>query len=321
MSAVAPVSNRINLNEPRYDQSTYLGRAKHFFSVTNPLTIFTSSAELDKSRDIVTRYRNGEDIPGLSEDELWHHKNLYDSAHHPETGERQIIFGRMSAQVPMNMIISGCMLTFYKSSKEVIFWQWFNQSFNATVNYTNRSGEPMPTSKLITSYCLATGGALGTALGLNSVVKKAPPLVGRFVPFCAVAAANCVNIPMMRQKELKEGILIVDENGKKLGNSKIAAKTAISQVVLSRISMSVPGMLLPPILMNVLEKRGTLKRMPWISAPLQTLVAGVFLIFTTPLCCALFPQKSSVELATLEPELQEIAAKKGIKMGYYNKGL
>ena len=60
-----------------------------------------------------------------------------------------------------------------------------------------------------TSYVAATGGALATALGLNSLVKHSPPLIGRFVPFCAVAAANCVNIPLMRQSELKNGKISV----------------------------------------------------------------------------------------------------------------
>lgn len=35
---------------------------------------------------------------------------------------------------------------------------------------------------------------------LRCLLQKAPPLVARWVPFAAVASANCVNIPMMRQQ-------------------------------------------------------------------------------------------------------------------------
>ncbi|RWS27661.1 sideroflexin 1:2:3-like protein [Leptotrombidium deliense] len=312
----------VNINEPRWDQSLYWNRAKHFFVVTNPFNLLSSGEQLNEAKNIVTKYRSGESLP-ISENELWRYKYLYDSAHHPETGEKQIIFGRMAAQVPMNMLITGCMLTFYKTTPQVMFWQWFNQSFNAVVNYTNRSGDcPIPVKQLGLSYVMATSGALVTALSLNSLVKKAPAIVGRFVPFCAVAAANCVNIPMMRQKELNEGIAVTDENGNKLGNSKIAARTAIIQVVMSRIGMCAPGMIIPPFIMDYLERKGTLKRYPFISAPLQVVICGFFLIFTTPLCCALFPQKSQVHISSLEPEIQKLAKElKSSQYAYYNKGL
>ncbi|ROT80286.1 putative sideroflexin 1,2,3 [Penaeus vannamei] len=224
----------------------------------------------------------------------------------------------------MNMTITGCMLTFYKTTPAVVFWQWINQSFNAVVNYTNRSGDsPISVKQLGTSYVMATTGALVTALGLNSLVKSLPPLIGRLVPFTAVAAANCVNIPMMRMKEIQDGVTLLDNNGNKLGESKTAAKKGIAAVCVSRILMAAPGMVLPPILMNALEKRGTLRRMPWISAPLQVGLCGLCLTFATPACCALFPQKASIAVSSLEPEVQEKirALPDAPDVVYYNKGL
>lgn len=65
--------------------------------------------------------RNGDKIPdGLTLDDIYQVKDVVDSAYHPETGEKMIIFGRMSAQVPMNMLITGCMVTFYKYESTLI---------------------------------------------------------------------------------------------------------------------------------------------------------------------------------------------------------
>nr|ACO15018.1 Sideroflexin-1 [Caligus clemensi] len=134
------MAERINIDVPRWDQSTYVGRAKHFLLTTNPMNLFCTPQQLEWSKDVVTKYRNKDpSVSNLSEDELWKAKNMYDSSLHPDTSEKMMLIGRMSAQVPMNMTITGLMMTFYKTPAQTIFWQWTNQSFNAIVNYTNRS--------------------------------------------------------------------------------------------------------------------------------------------------------------------------------------
>ena len=137
----------------------------------------------------------------------------------------------MSAQVPANLIITAGMLTWYKTIPGTVFWQVLNQSFNATVNYTNRSGDkPIPTSQLGISFGIATTSATATAIFLGQVARKMPPIVGRFVPFAAVAAANCINLPFMRSSEVVEGIQLVNANDEKVAQSPKVAKKAIAQV-------------------------------------------------------------------------------------------
>lgn len=314
---------RLVLDKPRWKQDTFKGRALHFFNVTDPRNILATEKELEVAKQLVKEYRLGIEPKETTDEQVWQAKKLFDSAYHPDTNELQFIFGRMSAQVPANMTITGAMMTFYRTTPAVVFWQWVNQSFNALVNYTNRSGDAeISTKMLLQAYCSATGAALTVALGLNALVKNLPPLVGRFVPFAAVAAANCVNIPLMRQRELLHGIPVFDENGNKLGESKVAAKYAVGMTVVSRITMAAPGMSISPLIMNHLDKKAFMKKMPWLASPIQIGLVGVILVFATPLCCAIFPQVSSIDLHKLEPDVQaDIMSKTKASKVYFNKGL
>lgn len=139
------------------------------------------------------------------------------------------------------------------------------------VNFTNRNAEsPISMGQLGMAYVSATFSALGTAIGLKKVLEsRASPFFQRFVPLLAVGAANCVNIPLMRQTELTSGVDLRDEKGEKVGKSKYAAAKGISQVVLSRNVIVTPGMLFLPFIMQALEKKPWFARRTAFHAPFQ----------------------------------------------------
>lgn len=47
----------INIKEPRWDQSTFEGRARHFFMVTDPRNILLGPKVLDEAKHIIENYR------------------------------------------------------------------------------------------------------------------------------------------------------------------------------------------------------------------------------------------------------------------------
>uniref|UniRef100_A0A8B9DHT3 Sideroflexin 2 n=1 Tax=Anser cygnoides TaxID=8845 RepID=A0A8B9DHT3_ANSCY len=252
---MAAVPLGFDIDAPRWDQSTFAGRLRHFLNITDPRTALVPERELDRAREVVAGCRAGLVPPGSSREQLLYAKKLYDSAFHPDSGEKMNLIGRMSFQVPGGMALTGCMLQFYRTVPAVVFWQWVNQSFNAIVNYTNRNAaSPISLAQIGVAYITATGTALATAVGLNLYTKRAPPLLARWVPFAAVAAANCVNIPMMRQQEIINGVTVTDEDNNELGRSRRAAVKGIAQVVVSRITMAAPGMIILPVIMERLEK-------------------------------------------------------------------
>uniref|UniRef100_A0A671L4B8 Sidoreflexin n=1 Tax=Sinocyclocheilus anshuiensis TaxID=1608454 RepID=A0A671L4B8_9TELE len=309
-----------DINAPHWDQSTFMGRLKHFFNITDCRTVLLPDSRLDEAKALVESCRAGSVPPGTTEEQLHYAKKLYDSAFHPDTGDSMNLIGRMSFQVPGGMAITGFMLQFYRS----VFFFLYGRVGQFLLWCYRNAASPITPKQIGVAYVTATSTALVTAVGLNLYTKKAPPLVARWVPFAAVAAANCVNIPMMRQQEILNGIAVTDEDGKILGHSRKAAVKGITQVVISRVTMAAPGMIILPIIMQRLEKYRFMQKITFLHGPLQVMMVGVFLIFMVPAACSLFPQRCSMAVSKLEPELREsIISQYGehVSYVYFNKGL
>lgn len=59
ITMAAELSTSINIKEPRWDQSTFLGRAKHFFTVTDPRNILLTNEQLAHAHQIISDYKYG----------------------------------------------------------------------------------------------------------------------------------------------------------------------------------------------------------------------------------------------------------------------
>lgn len=105
---------RLNIDEPLWDQNTFVGRFKHFLWVTDPRTCVVSEETLDNAKILVEQYRKRQEPPGTTVEQVIYAKKLYESAFHPDSGEKQNVFGRMSFQVPGGMAITGAMLQWYR---------------------------------------------------------------------------------------------------------------------------------------------------------------------------------------------------------------
>ncbi|KFZ66774.1 Sideroflexin-2, partial [Podiceps cristatus] len=314
-----------DIDAPRWDQSTFVGRLKHFFNITDPRTVLVPEKELDRAKALVEGCRAGLVPPGSSREQLLYAKKLYDSSFHPDSGEKMNLIGRMSFQVPGGMALTGCMLQFYRTVPAVVFWQWMNQSFNAIVNYTNRNAaSPISLRQIGVAYLTATSTALATAVGLNLYTKGDPSAPPHSIAVSSlhlpIHPGHCSPLPVP-SREIINGITVTDGDNNELGCSRRAAVKGIAQVVVSRITMAAPGMIILPIIMERLEKFPFMQVSPSLTLSFSL---SHSLLFMVPVACALFPQRCSLALADLETELRDsIVAKHGDKVPYvyFNKGL
>ncbi|KAF9896009.1 hypothetical protein BX616_008322, partial [Lobosporangium transversale] len=65
---------KIDLSKPRFDQSTYLGRVRHFVQVTSPLNLFVTRQGLEDAKNLINDYNTGKINVNLDPAKLWRAK-------------------------------------------------------------------------------------------------------------------------------------------------------------------------------------------------------------------------------------------------------
>ncbi|KAM5142868.1 sideroflexin-5 isoform 2-T3 [Callospermophilus lateralis] len=182
------------LGKPRFQQTSFYGRFRHFLDIIDPRTLFVTERRLREAVQLLEDYKHGTLRPGVTNEQLWSAQKIKQAILHPDTNEKIFMPFRMSGYIPFGTPIVVGLLLPNQTLASTVFWQWLNQSHNACVNYANRNAtKPSPASKFIQGYLGAVISAVSIAVGLNVLVQKANKftpatrlLVQRFVPFPAV---------------------------------------------------------------------------------------------------------------------------------------
>jgi sideroflexin-5 len=298
-------------------------------------TLLVSKARLEYAKQLLTAYKTGT-IPSMTP-ELWRAKKIVDSTLHPDTGQPVFLPFRMSCFVLSNLIVTAGMLTPNLGWRGTLAWQVANQSLNVAINSANANkSSPLSWGTLTKSYLLAVSASCSVALGLNALVPRLKSLspgmrtvLGRLVPFAAVASAGALNVFLMRGEEIRRGIdvyPVVDrkerdgsETPRSLGKSKRAAALAVGETALSRVVNSTPIMVIPPLILVRLQKSEWLKHRPRMVLPINLGLILITSLCALPLALAVFPQKQALKASALEREFQEKVGMDGLVE--FNRGI
>lgn len=320
---------------PRYDMSSFVGRTLHFYSVNDPLTLLTTRSEVKQAEKLLRAKEKDEEPSGTTDADLWQARRVLEAALHPDTGERIFPLFRFSAFVPMNMVIVTATVTpaVMSSFPATAFIHFFNQTYNAAINYANRNASnPVPLPRLVEGYVAAVVTSLTIGMSATALTKRviakggggpAASIIRSTLPFLAVAGAGASNVVLMRRNELEVGVDVFDDEGTELGKSIQAGKTGLAKCVAARIIWNVPVMMFPPIIMSRLEKLKPISSNPRLRIACETAVVTGCLLSAVSPALAFFPQRDSIQVEKLEPQFSGLKDSTGkpLTRVWYNKGL
>ncbi|KDO27049.1 hypothetical protein SPRG_07760 [Saprolegnia parasitica CBS 223.65] len=305
------------------DEATYRQRVMKTWDMLDVRCAFASAEAVDAARRLVEDTRRC----GAPTNEAAYQEalKLTRAVLHPDTGAPVVLPLRVSMIVPMNLGLD-CGMILASTARSTVFWQWLNQTYNALHYYANRNAtNEDTTNQRIAAYLAATASSVGASLGVRSWAKaKGHPVLLRMAPFAAVAAADVLNLAVMRQSEFLRGVNVYNEDGDWIGTSKRAGLFAVAACIGGRIFAAAPILILPPLTMRALETKVDFwARRPRLRLPTTLAMVAVAIQCAVPLTFGLFRQSAQVSVGYLEPELQNKHRLSGepVRVATYNKGL
>jgi len=307
-----------------HDTSTYYGRVLNILDMIDPRTLALSDDEVHRCQLLMKQFETEGTLPdGVTDADMWAAKKKVDAVIHGPTGEPMLVFGRMSAFVPMNVpIAAGMILHGPTGVAASVFWQWVNQSYNVVNNYTNRGGTDIDMTSVFKSYALAVLASGSIAIGSSKMMAAYPAIAaaGPFVPYLAVISAGTANVAFTRMDEVNNGVHVFDGDGKDHGKSISAGRTAVFKTVTTRSCfLPIFPLLIPPAIMAALP----LKPQTLPHNLVSLVVITACLTVALPMALAIEPGQMALPATDLEPEFQGRKDAKGetITTFYASKGL
>ena len=202
---------KFDVQQERFDTTTYMGRFYHMLLQCDPYLLSYSHQQVMDAKHFVDTYvaklqqqeqqqrqfeamhRDHSEVVFHNETSTSDHndeendKDEYDVTFHHQLWEAKRIYEsamndsgaivprpfRMSGYVPYNGPICVMMIS-STTTTAILLWSWINQSQNAFVNYYNRSNSSQPINMytFLQSYTIAVSSALCVAFGLATFIQK-----------------------------------------------------------------------------------------------------------------------------------------------------
>ena len=245
---------------------------------------------------------------------------------HPDTGEKVFMPLRLSFIVPCNLVLDTLMMS-ARGTFQVVAAQTLNQTYNALHYRANRNATAAAEGnwQIAQAYVGATASSVAAALGVERWAARAPPgaawapYARRLGPFAAVAAADVLNVSLMRRSEFTSGVLVSAPDGTPLGQSPTAGAMAVGACIAGRVFAAAPVLTVPPLVLHAAEKRWpTLQSRPARATAALMAMVAVAIQVSVPLTFGIFKQTASCPSEWLEERIAKAAPGQRVT---YNKGL